>query len=740
MKKDIIKYIIYTAIFAFLHFLEYKTGIYGFSTAFFFALVYHKQNVLILSPLYAITGIAFNLSWLGALFLLTPIAVTFLVVFIHYKTGRKLSVGLVSVYSLLSLVVRVGLESGSLVQLIKLLSGAVLSVPLTMVFSFVIRAIMIKGLNYELSKREKFSFCVCLVLLGLGAEYVDIYFFNLCSALVVLLVTITPSIPLLSVMEVGSSLAVARLIGSGVEDFSFTIILAVITALCPVYHGYLGGFFIVILSGLSLFFGLIEGEYLGLVAPLSGAVISLAIPIKLKRKAYAKWSKGKESLVRTLINKNRTEVKDKLHSLSSSLFDVGNALCTDDERLELNQMELAMEVAERACKRCAHYQKCKKSLGGNGTEIVLQELMGSALETGKASILDASPFLSSRCVSLNGVIMKANEVLYERETAIKKERGISENKRLLKEQVEGVGQVLKDLGDRVGTLVRYDVKMEERIKDAFNDLGVAVSEIMAFEDGKICFNVREKDLKKPELRETVNKIMGVPTWVSDKKVGINGEVTVFFEREPKYKVAYGERVSPKGRDGSGDKEAVIRLSSNRVMLCLSDGMGHGQDASQNSSCAMSLIKSLYKMGFSHETVLRSVERLIKVRNKEEFNAIDVAIIDTLSGDVDVIKQGARESYVISPGGIKEISCGSLPLGIVDGVSPVTETIRLTPYDFIVMFSDGVIDGIGKERLEEILSKIDTRNPDEICAKVMENVERMAPEERDDCSMICARLF
>ena len=740
MKKDIIKYVSSAFTFAFLHFLEYKTGVYGFSVAFFFALVYHKQNVLALSPLYIASGVAFNLCWMGALFLATPVIITFIYVFVHYKLGRKLSVGLVSVYALLSLVVRIGVSASDLNGLIKLLLGAVLSVPLTLVFSLVIGAILVKRLNYDLSKRERFAFCVCLTLLGLTLEYLDIFFFDVCSAIVVLLVTLSHSIPILSVMEVGSAFAISRLFGSGVESFAFTIILAVMVAVCPKYHGYLGGFFVVALEGVAIFLGITDGNYLELIAPSSGALMTLLIPIKIKKKGYDRFISGQETLTRTIINKNRVDVKDKLHSLSSSLFDVAGALCVSDDKLELNQMELALEVVERACTRCAHYQKCKKALGGNGTEIVIQELMRSAIETGKASILDASPFLSSRCMNLSGVIMKANEVLYETETAIKKERSLNENKTLLKEQVEGVGQVIKDLGDKVGALAKYDLKTEERLKDAFNEAGISAKEIIVFEGGKISLSVKEKDLKKAEFRTTINKVMGAPMCISDKKVGVNGEVAVFLEREPRYKVAYGERVSPKDRNGSGDKEAVIRLSSNKVMLCLADGMGHGKDASENSSSAMSLIKALYKMGFSHETALRSVERLIKVRNKEEFNAIDVAVIDTFSGDVDVIKQGARESYVISPGGIREIECGSLPLGIVDGVSPITETIRLTPCDFLVMFSDGVIDGLGKERLEEILSHVDTRNPDEICSKVMENVARIAPDERDDCSMICARLF
>ena len=58
----------------------------------------------------------------------------------------------------------------------------------------------------------------------------------------------------------------------------------------------------------------------------------------------------------------------------------------------------------------------------------------------------------------------------------------------------------------------------------------------------------------------------------------------------------------------------------------------------------------------------------------------------------------------------------------------------------MLVSDGIIDGLGKERIEEILSKTNTRNPDEICSQVMENVVNLVGEDRDDCSIIVARLF
>ena len=738
MKNDIIKYIIYSIILAFLHFLEWKSGFYGFSVAFLFSLVYNKQNLIVLSPVYVGTGIAFNLSLLGALYLVLPVIILLLAVFVHYKLGRRVTKLHAVLYAFISLIPRVIVECDRLVSIIKLVGGSLLSIPLTFAYILILNAVVHKKLNYELSRGERASLFTCLVVLGWGLGYLNAEFFSFYWLFAIILITLMPTFSFLGAIETGLGLGLGFL-PFGIEGFTFSVAIGVIATFFPKEHAYFSGVIAVLLEVIAMLVGYVEMDYLGLIAPGVGTIVSLAIPIKIKRKIFRRFYRGQENLTRVLINKNRAEVKEKLYNLSSSLYDVGWALASEDKGKELNQMELAIEVVKRACKRCAHYQRCKKSLGDNGTEIVVQELMGSAIEMGKASILDASPFLSSRCVNLNVLIMKANEVLYEKQEERKNTEEASENKRLLKEQVEGLAEVLQELSEVEGAPLRYDLALEKRLKDAFNEAGIGVKEIISYDDGRLSMSVKEQDLNKPKLRETISQIMGTPMWIYDKKTGIDGEICAFWEREPKYRVAYGERVSSK-EGCSGDKEAIIRLNSHKVMLCLADGMGHGRSASENSGCAMSLIESLYRAGFNHETVLKSVGTFLRARNKEEFNAIDIAVIDTSTGDVDIIKQGAREGYIISPEGLQEISCGSLPLGIIEGVSPVTTSVRLTPRDFIVMFSDGVIDGLGKERLEEILSKLDTRNPDEICERVMENVEKIAPDERDDCSMICARLF
>ena len=114
-------------------------------------------------------------------------------------------------------------------------------------------------------------------------------------------------------------------------------------------------------------------------------------------------------------------------------------------------------------------------------------------------------------------------MLYERQEEKRNGEEVSENKKLLKEQVEGIAEVLNVLSLDAGSPLRYDVTLEKRLKDAFNEEGVGVNEILAFEDGRISMSVKESDILKPKLRETVSRIVGTPMWIYDKKESIKLE-------------------------------------------------------------------------------------------------------------------------------------------------------------------------------------------------------------------------
>ena len=739
MKTDIIKYILYSVVLLFLHYVEKTYGLIAFSIPFYFALSYHRQNLLILSPIFIATAMITDFKVWNLLYSATPVIVNAVALLFHYKLKVRPKALHVTLYSILSVVPEVVIKAVDLKSIIILLIGVVISIPILYSCLCLIYATVIKKLAYPLTRAELISAGAFLVIIGMGLQKVNIYWFEVYSLISVLITSIAPLISKRAPILTSVALGVGGALGGNLNQLAITVTYGVAVSTIPKDYSYFGGIIGIAITALLTLVDKNNNNYLSLVAPAVSTLVIILIPNKVKKKISDYFNHEGGALTRAVINKNRAETEAKLIMLSESLKEVAGALTEDCKEEKLNPQLLAREVAKRCCESCPFYENCKRDLGGNSTEVVMVELMCSAVNLGKASILDASPFLSGRCRNLHGLIVTANECLNRRMEVVEEMDGITENRKLLKEQVEGLSGILLGLGKEVGRPLTYDTVLERRIAEAFNRHAIAVSEIVVVKDGPICLSVMERDSKNPNIGSTISKITGTKMAIIDKKPTINGRVAMVFERAPKYRVAYGERILSK-EDLSGDKGAVTRISPRKVMLTISDGMGHGGGAERNARCAISLIESLYKSGFEHETVLRSVATLLKVRNKEEFNAIDIAVIDTETGEVDFIKQGGRDGYLLTPDGLEVIKAESLPLGIVEGSAPTTERRKITTSDFIVLISDGVVDGLGEERLEEILTSIKTRNPDDICATVIDNLNRFSPDERDDCSIIVARLF
>ncbi|MBO7155982.1 MAG: SpoIIE family protein phosphatase, partial [Clostridia bacterium] len=689
MKTEIFKYIIYSIIFLLLHYAERIYGIYAFTIPLYFALTFHRQNLIILSPIFIATAIITDFRLWNLLYSATPVIVNAVAMLFHYKLRARPRVLHVTLYTILSAVPEVVLNANDLWSTITLLIGVMLSIPMLYAYINLTYAVVIKKLAFPLTKWETLSAAIFLVVVGLGLQKVNVYWFSLYSLIGILSICMAPFISRRTTLITAVSFGVGGVLGGDLTSLVLMVIYGVAVSGMPREYSYFGGVAGIAGTALLVLTGKVEANYLTLVAPAVSVLIVMLIPTKLKRKISDYFNRESGALTRAVINKNRAETEGKLLMLADSLKEVACALKEDEKEAKVNPQLLAKEVSKKCCGTCPFNESCKRDLGGNSTEVVMVELMVSAVSLGKASILDASPFLSARCRNLHGLIVTANECLNRHLSEIEDGSIVSENKRLLKEQVEGLSGILEGLGREVGKPLVYDTTLERRIVEAFNRKAVSVSEIVAIKDGAISVNVLERDSKSPIIGNTISKITGTKMAIVDKKPSVNGRVTVVMERAPKYRVAYGERLLAR-EDVSGDKGSVIRISPSKVMLTISDGMGHGDGAGRNAKCAISLIESLYKSGFEHETVLRSVEALLKVRNKEEFNAIDIAVIDTETGEVDFIKQGGRAGYVITPDGLEVIKADSLPLGIVEGGAPTTERRKITTSDFIVLISDGVV--------------------------------------------------
>ena len=188
-------------------------------------------------------------------------------------------------------------------------------------------------------------------------------------------------------------------------------------------------------------------------------------------------------------------------------------------------------------------------------------------------------------------------------------------------------------------------------------------------------------------------------YVTERSTGVNGTVNLVFRPTPAFGVLYGEK-SVSAENECGDARQAVRIASDKLMFVLSDGMGTGEEARKTGLGTIGLIETFYRAGFGHRTIFNCVSRLLALRLKETFSALDVAVMDTQTGEIDFIKQGGRESYLFTEKGVEIIEGGSLPMGIIEDSEPIIK-IQVWDEENVTYFIQEGSKGIRLDENEEI---------------------------------------
>lgn len=743
-RAQIFEYAVFLAILTFLHYAEARLGVRAFALAFYYAAVYNRRNVLVLSPIFIVSSAIVSPTLTSLIISAAPVVLQLILLFVLYKARIKMRISFMAAATALATLPRAFLETATVGEAVLTVAGIAATVIMFFVFVSAEYLVLVKKFRFVITGGESWALAICAAVLGLGMGYAEISGLNFYYPVAVYLIFVSASARRDAPLFLGAALALGVAVSAGAEAALYTAVYALFTSLFPADHAYFGGVAGIAASAALMLSGVTEAAYISLAMPAAATIFAIATPKKLKEFVRALAATDSAySVTRTVINRNRNALSVKLNRLGEGLEEMSGILGDDDRTDSLpDYKEIAKEVSERCCKECLNAEQCRMALGGNSTEAVIGELTASAVYSGKASILDASPFLSARCKKLHGVIAVTNEILDRMKRAADLRAGADESRGLLRDQLHSLAEILVSLGAEVGEPLVYDSKKEKKLKEELNLRLISAREIYVYGEENLSLSVKEEDAERKALAETVNAVMGKRMCLSEKTATVNGMVNLTYEPMPTYRVAYGDRVIAANDDGCGDRENVVRLSRGKVMIVLSDGMGHDAPAARNSRYAVSLIESFYKAGFDHKTVLRSVGGLLALRGKEEFNAVDIAVIDTFTGEADIIKQGARESFIVRKGEVEVVECGSLPLGIVLGAEPVTYSTRLMPGEFLVLVSDGVIDTVGREQLIDLLSGLNTVNPDDVAEAVIGDFRRLSGDkaERDDGSVIAARIF
>lgn len=177
---------------------------------------------------------------------------------------------------------------------------------------------------------------------------------------------------------------------------------------------------------------------------------------------------------------------------------------------------------------------------------------------------------------------------------------------------------------------------------------------------------------------------------------------------------------------SGDNFSMLSMDDGQYVVALSDGMGSGAEASQESEMVVELLDKFLEAGFRKETAIKMMNSAMVLQGENnKFSTLDLASVDLYSGKLELSKIGAAATFIKHKDGVEWIASSSLPAGAACEPELEQTERMLENGDFLVMVTDGVVEYLHVKEPEETLSgiieEITTENAGVLAKTIMDRV-------------------
>ncbi|RDY25100.1 stage II sporulation protein E, partial [Romboutsia weinsteinii] len=188
----------------------------------------------------------------------------------------------------------------------------------------------------------------------------------------------------------------------------------------------------------------------------------------------------------------------------------------------------------------------------------------------------------------------------------------------------------------------------------------------------------------------------------------------------------------------GDNYTYMDINDGKYMVAISDGMGKGKKAYEESSITIDILEKMMDAKIDNEIIINTINNILILKSTDEmFSTLDLGIIDLKKGFLETIKMGACSTYIKRENGeVDLISSSSLPVGIIGDIKLDRQHSKVKDGDYVIMVSDGIVDAgknndLGDNWLIYFLQNIDTTNPKEISNLILDKALDLQKEEIED---------
>lgn len=215
-------------------------------------------------------------------------------------------------------------------------------------------------------------------------------------------------------------------------------------------------------------------------------------------------------------------------------------------------------------------------------------------------------------------------------------------------------------------------------------------------------------------------------------------------RRGRQAVAYEVGVSRASKGGaliSGDTVLHRRLGEDLLVAALSDGMGAGPRAAQESQVTVDMLQRLLEAGFPPDVTVRTINSILLLRSADEvFATLDLMLLRLDSGEADFLKTGAAPSFVRRGSRVSVVKAASLPAGILTQIEVPLTRQYLKPGDLLVMVTDGLLSDLAEQQVAEFLQRFPRQEPQLVAdALLTRALEGRQGKPADDITVLAVLL-
>ena len=447
---------------------------------------------------------------------------------------------------------------------------------------------------------------------------------------------------------------------------------------------------------------------------------------------------------------------DKLHQLADMFRDMsaglGHISATAKEKLhEEKTTQLLSIVGKQVCETC----RCRTACWETNFYRTYQSMLDSfavavAFKLNRENLCGG---LGDSCLNRDKLVEIINLMAEKSKIQDDWQRNLFRVRQMVAEQLQATSTILGNLSQEITKEPATGMNIAESIKQQCALLGCQVSTVTAENVGnRTVVEVTKKPCEG--AKDCIRSILPVTAYLTQEKMQLQAQCgtgskplcRIVLQAAERFQVETGTAFAAKDDHISGDTCAIAPLHKGKVALILSDGMGSGKLAAAESAMTVKFLERLLAAEFDVDTAVRTVNSMLMLRTPDEsFATVDMAIIDTYTGEAEFLKIGSAPSFIKRVREVRTVQSATLPIGILHQIEIEPIRLTLTQGDIVVMVSDGVADavtrGVEKEWwIANFLRRLHSSEPQVIADRILKEAQDLAgATRRDDMTVLVMRL-